>query len=380
MSDQDRQRRERPHSIDQIGGELRAAMASAAPPRRSRRRRLGLMVAAAGAAAACALAAMALSSENKEKPFTVESAIAAISQAAFDMPREHPDEYLYISSTENFVGGRSVLVKKQRKWKILVTAQRESWVRPKRTAWTRTQISDFGYPTARDRMSAEAARRDVERDWKERNHGEAVPDRMLDFMAESAPATPIVCRVGADYAWLIGDRKISELFGSRNGNVPTDPSEMYAFLKRRVRNNALAVKKDTLIWMMIDSASRLSAGSMTPEQRSALIGTLALIPGTETYGETTDPSGRAAIGFSRTSGGKRYRLYFDRETGLTSFSDVTTTDGKPIAGISTWRLDRFQYVKQPPPLAPTKPETVNALLVCPYNGPKGHYRRAPTSD
>ncbi len=379
MSDQDRHKRERPHSIDQIGGELRAAMANGETAQPGRRRR-AFTIAAAAAVAACALAAIALISGGDDKPFTVESAVAAVTRAAFDTPREHPDEYLYTTSTETFIGGRSVQTNKRRSWQIRVTAQRETWIRPQRTAWTRTQFTEHAYPTERDRRSAEAARRDVERDWKRRNHGKAVPPGMTDFMAESTPASPIVCRVSADYAWLVGDRKLSELLGSRSGAVPSDPRKLYAFLERRLQNNALAIRKDTLIWMMIDSASRLSTGSITPKQRSALIGTLALIPGTETYGETTDPTGRAAIGFSRTSGGKRYRLYFDRETGLTSYSDVATTSGKPDAGVSTWRLDRFEYVKQPPPLTPSKGKSLSFLLVCPYDGPNGHYLRRRAAD
>ncbi|MBI2691069.1 MAG: hypothetical protein HYX29_03890 [Solirubrobacterales bacterium] len=43
---------------------------------------------------------------------------------------------------------------------------------------------------------------------------------------------------------------------------------------------------------------------LTPERRAAFVGALALVPGVQTLGRTTDPNGNDTIGFVRQAGGR----------------------------------------------------------------------------
>lgn len=359
---------ERPRSIEIVGESLSAAMKADAPKRTKRRWPLGLAFAATSVVAV--LLVLSLTARNGKDPFTVESAIAAVTQAAYEIPKEHPNEYLYMKSTETFVGENTALFHHKRfAWRVVSTRERQTWTRPGSESWLVTGTTHTDFATAEDRAERDSANALQQRFWRKSHSGRRAPNFLPSISNTDLRSThsPMVCRVPANDSWFLGGREISDYFMARSEELPTTAREMYDFLDARIGTPPRGQSRAGMIWRDIDFATRTSAKTSKPEHRAALIGALALIPGVETFGETVDPAGREAIGFSRAARGRQTRIYFDRATGLTSFSDYRSVDGKPIRGGFTWRLDEFKYVSSPPNLKESdRSQSLQEFIYCPF--------------
>lgn len=370
------QRQERPRSIDAIGESLGTAMREDAPVRMRRRKRRLILVASTSLVVVAFSAALSIE-RGRSDPFTVDQAIAAVTQAAFEMPREHPDDYLHLKSRDtNVVHGGTRIRNHKFDWVARSSVEREDWLRPGHISWRRVRVAKTVPVSRKDRAIEAASQRELAREYRrmKRRHSK----RIMDFKSfsygpfgGSASGEPIVCRFKSESPQAYGEYRGSDYWKLLTGNerLPETSEELYALLNSRAAADPSHHKtRADEVWETIDFTTRVVAGASTAQGRSLFIGALALVPGVETYGETKDPTGRETIGFSRTSHGWRSRIYFDRATGLNAFSDRQPISGKPLPGSTLWRLESFDYVATPPKLKETPSDgQLLALALCPHD-------------
>lgn len=320
MHERERHQRNKPHSIDAIGAELRALAVNAqeaSSPHGSRRRR-HTALAVAFLAFAVGVGLLTTLTNQSGRTLGVSDAVAAVTAATLDLPGEHPGEYLYMKSSETWSGK-----------KPLRQIGRESWTRVDDVAFTRTSDED----------------------------GTAV------------------CRIEPGLAWIAGGAYDARLLGAEGDDLPDSPESWYEMLAAQTGNVAGTAARDDAIWNIVDGTLRQANPSLTPQQRSAMIGALGHVSGVTVSTETVDPEGRPVIGLVRRRADIVQRIFFDRETGMTSFSEFGRRQADGSWKRFTWRLMRFEYVTAPPGLVPSDPTSKLARMNCPYSGPNGHYIR-----
>lgn len=361
--------------LDRLRSGLLDAAEALAPPTPARNSRRWLIVPALAAVTVIVLA-LALVPGRERSPLTVEQAVASVVEASFDAPVEGADQYLYVRSSSDLLTGRSIPVRRKYDWLERTRSTRETWSKPGEVAWIRIFNRPSEFVRERDRETAADAERAVRRDWRKRNGAKAPPRDVMSLGALPDAAETIVCKVAPKDSWLVRDPERFAIVGVKLGTLPTTPRAVYRLLLSKTARSIGLARRQDLVWQMIAGAMSEGSAALSPEQRAAVIGALAEIPNVKTFGEVDDPSGRPAVGFSHSSSGKTRRIYFDRATGLTSYTDTVATDGQPVAGAGTWRLESFEYVERPPVLKKTRQRTLSQLVACPYSGSKGHYIRA----
>lgn len=312
-------------SIEKQGRRLSAAFASAEASEQTSRRpsRMKLSLAVGGATVAVALVAVAVfGGVRSDGAFTLEDAVAAVTQAAFDMPREEPDKFLYMKYSDLQTG---VPENASAEYEPFVV---ESWTRE-------------GDPTYWSRVTVESA------------------DRTKKFAA-TCENKVIKTHTPSDSASLLGLPKgesfpsnADELYRKLLGDQDDDPDGLY---------NA-----EDKVWDEIGMAMQGGAKMFSAEQRAVLMGTLAKVPGATTLGRIKDPNGNETIAFERINRGARQRIYFDAHTSLTTYMSKTviTPNEKWFPGMKAgdrvfgYALLDFRYIDALPGLKAASPGKVD---------------------
>jgi hypothetical protein len=273
--------------LDRVGENLRAAIA-AKEARRPHRRRLMLASVATGLAVALLATSMIVERVGGHDGLSVDEAVAAVARAAFDQPRVNPPGVLYTKVRMTNISGVDSHGRFQ--FNRPRTELRETWTRRgEKKGWLRFTDADPSLPL------------------KPRQHVHTLTCRSV--------LAPMFAAMGSDFALVPNIKK-----------VPTTPAKAYEFLRRHIPGGYIgAGGNDTVVWMSVSAVMGGGAPQLSPAQRAAVVGALAKIPGVTTMGETTDPLGNPAIGFSRTVTDTRFRLFFERRTALTSYQDIAAS-------------------------------------------------------
>jgi hypothetical protein len=357
--------------VDQLGSKLsnaysQAEQAAAGGARRSRTRRI-----AGGALALAATLFVVAAIVNRgpargpERLLTVEQAVAAVASAAFDRPQAHSNESLYVSSRIVSAGGgrtRGVGA-----YTSLGSIKNERWYREgDKKGWIRTTVEPIKFASARDEAEYDKLNARVPK--KNRTS--------IDPATWNAQSHEVVCRSALAGRGLGAQDAVAVLHVRDEAAIPTDPDKaLELLLKSSGAGYVGAGGKYAAAWSSIGWAMEGGAPRLNPEQRAAVVGALAKIPGVTSLGRTTDPNGKEAIGFARNEGNTRQRLYFDAKTSLTTYSDSSVRKRmrvgftKPPVGTTIWSysLLDYRYLTALPALKASDPKKLDPMsaMMCP---------------
>ena len=260
--------------LDELGADLRVAFRA-----RERRRRRGLW--AVPVAAAAAAGALVVANAVDSPPATAAELLRRAAHAAQTAPAPFPrdDQYFYVRSlTTNLMTSEPPKPGQQ----ALVTVERRIWTSVKRRGRLESTFVSATYPGA----SAEQIR------------------AMREHVGVTAggPAHDI-----GHQRYRLGSIELS-----REGMLafPTDPRAIYTRLRAQVEDKGHS--PDGEVFTEIGDALRETA--VPAGLRAGLYGALALIPGVELVGDTTDRAGRHGVAVAFTEVGMRNELIFDPAT------------------------------------------------------------------
>lgn len=320
-------------SMEEQGRRLSGAFAEAESSKRKNRRFRIAAVATAGIAALAIAIFGFAGHEGAGGAFTVDEAVAAVAQAAYDQPTIKSGSVIYSKTrTTNVWSG---INHPQLNYKVPAVDTTERWYRDgDKKGWIRWTFE----------------------------RGPSVKSRSLTCHT-------VIAGMGRP------TEPANALHLPRKTEIPTDPKAVYKLIRAHVPAGYMFENADDeVVWQSITYLMNSGAPQLTPQQRAAVIGALAYVDGVETTGLTTDPVGNRAIGFSRQMGSVRARVFFDAETSLTSYEDsvltrptkqqhVTVPAGTTMA--SRALLD-YKAVDGYPPLTMTPRKQAGKLeMLCP---------------
>jgi hypothetical protein len=283
---------------------LEAILATERPetPRRPRRRRSPLRLAVPAAGLAAIAAAVVLLTTGGDGR-TVDTAAAAVLEDLADVARAQPptlppgdDRFLYFRlDSHGFLAmadeppfNRGIRTRDDFGFLLEFEAIHEVWIGEDRGR-ARSRADAPTFPTAADRSAWEAAGR------------------------------PKLPRAVDDEFPL--DQGIERL------RIPTDPDALLEDLRERAERNGEG--NAWIFGTMI--ADYLREWGVTPEQRAALFGAAARLPGVQLLGERNDPAGRPGVAFAMAEeSGERHTLILDRDTGELLAQLSETLPGGPM--------------------------------------------------
>jgi hypothetical protein len=260
--------------LDELGADLRIAFRAHS----RRRRRLWAIPAVAVAAGTALLFALGSGAPPKA---TAAEALRRAAQAAQTAPAPFPrdDQYFYVRSlSTNLMTSEPPKPGQQ----ALVTVERRIWTSVAKRGRLESRFVSATYPGASEEQK-----------------------RALEAMARVTAGGP---------AHDIGHQRyrLGSIKLSREGMLafPTDPRTIYDRLSDAYEGNGHS--RDGEMFTEIGDALRETA--VPAGLRAGLYGALALIPGVELVGDTTDRAGRHGVAVAFTEVGMRNELIFDPAT------------------------------------------------------------------
>lgn len=333
--------------VDALGEKLNAAFTEiergeAVKKRRSRAWRIsgGAVALATSLLLAVALVGRGGGGGGPEQILTVQQAVAAVAKAAFDQPALPENNYLHmLTRTQNLAGGRGRTdggKGKQLTVHTIQTFDQETWTRLGKPEIRRYTSLPAQFVTPRDRANELALN--------------ALPYKNVTRSCVSQAHDPATASDSA----LASDGDPAALGASE---VPTNARAAYrAMLKKARAQSGPGVDVYERVWSEVQQGMMAGASPLTAEQRAALVGALAYVPGVKVLPARTDPNGNTAVGFQRISRGQRDVVFFDTRTSLTTY--VRGTLVKPVesmgstlpAGSLIWgyELKKYEFVDAPP--------------------------------
>lgn len=295
----------RPRVLDELGANFRQALdglSEEAGARHDARgpapRRKFSALGIAGFAVALAIGTVILFlTESTE--LNAGRALAAIAQAANEIPRPSPTDFTYTKAETSSVQGRvsdpgSAESSAPTSW-VTIHETRESWLSVSRTGLVRTVAESVSAPG---------------------NHN--APGRVT-----SVDRQPVNFSYPPFRKYQIGDRAYSYVDLER---LARTPEKLIAQMDADVQKHNPS-DRATAKWSALSQPLEATAPPLPPEIRAALIRSLGTVTGAETLGHVADPQDRVGDGFRLDAHGVRQLLIFDPRTSALIYSSSTVEDG-----------------------------------------------------
>lgn len=271
---------------------------------RARRSRLAIAVPVATAALVVSIVGIP---GGQNGPATLPALAKAAEAAAAQPPPNADLPYVYTKTQDIYTdtsvaGGQS--------WSVYAPSTQERWIAKDGSGRIRRVWEAPKWVSPKDKEAWEAAGSIKFTDWSARTEEEDVP--------------------AGHFGQLFGGTKLSEL--------PTDPTELAAWLEDRVTNpkaNAGAGNGFSAAVRTLTLTSEILGDPLaSPELRAALYEAEGLVPGIESFGKATDAIGRHgfAIGAESANSGARYTLIFDPETSQVLATEQTRLNPRTHPG------------------------------------------------
>lgn len=307
-------------------------------------RRRSLVLAVAGVATAVLIATAVISEGDRASiaPLTVKEALAAVAEASLDNPQPNRDQYLYQRATNAYISGGSGSWNRNgkpvHKYSSLVEAKSESWTSAVHCGLSRHTSVGRKFPTERDRKIADRLDRFGRRQFEELNRKRrARGQKPLEFQYWSIgmPGQDEVMALPAqdESKVRLGREKLTR---RELRSFPTEPAAIYRRVRRATRGYAGSGAFGQ--WQAIDEALLNPNLPNSPQLRAGLINALAYVPGVESIGNETDPTGRQGVGFALESDGMRHHVIFDADTGMQMHTELSVVSKSQLRHYGSWPL------------------------------------------